>query len=162
LKPAVVTAVLVIAAGFALPSPSTAKTHCVDGSATQARLAGSDAGPPKFTATFFVRAMSIDASTDGVDQDTLPISIETICGLPTSLDKQAAQLVGGDGVALITTRTSVWKGSQKLPASQKLLELGGADTVTLRGRLLVQRSWKQDQDGNSLPTFTASRVTITD
>jgi hypothetical protein len=162
MNPTAIATALVIAVGFALPGSAAAKVHCVDGSATEARVAGSDEGPPKFSPSFFSHPMSIDASTDGLDQNTLPISIESVCGLPRSLDKQAAQLAGGDGVVRITSRTSVWKDGQRLPAASKLVELDGADTVTLRGRLLAQRTWLADEDGDPVPTFSASRVVITD
>jgi hypothetical protein len=153
---------LVLGSALALARPASAAVHCVDGSADEARVAGSDEGPPKFTPDFFQHRMTIDASTDGLDQNTLPISIEAICGLPRSLDKQAGGLAGSDGVAVITSRTSVWKDGQRLAPARKLVELGGADTVTLRGRLLQQRAWKADEDGDPVPTFSASRITITD
>ena len=166
MNPTAIVITLAIAVGFAFPGRAAAKIHCVDGSASEARAAGSDEGPPKFTADFFTRRMSIDASADGLDgtklPTTLPISIESICGLPKSLDKQAAQLAGGDGVALVTSRTSVWKDGQRLPAARKLVELGGADTVYLRARLLAQSSWQADEDGDPVPTFSASRILITD
>jgi hypothetical protein len=162
MNPTAIATALVIAVGFALPGSAAAKVHCVDGSATEARVAGSDEGPPKFSPSFLSHAMSIDASTDGLDQNTLPISIESVCGLPRSLDKQAAQLAGGDGVVRISSRTSVWKDGERLPAASKLVELDGADTVTLRGRLLAQRAWVADEDGDPVPTFSASRVVITD
>jgi hypothetical protein len=161
-----IVAAVAIAVGFAFPGGAAAKLHCVDGSASEARAAGSDEGPPTFTSDFFFRPMSIDASADGLDgtklPTTMPISIESVCGLPKSLDKQAAQLAGGDGVARITSRTSVWKDGQRLPASRKLAELDGADTVYVRGRLLVQKSWQADEDGEPVPTFSASRIRITD
>jgi hypothetical protein len=65
-------------------------------------------------------------------------------------------------VVRVTSRTSVWKDGQRLPADRKLVELDGADTVTLRGRLLAQRAWLADEDGDPVPTFSASRVVITD
>jgi hypothetical protein len=92
----------------------------------------------------------------------LPISIESVCGLSRALTSQGSQLAGGDGVALITSRTSVWKDSLRLPADQKLVELDGADTVRMRARLLPQNRWQADEDGNPIPTFTTSRVVITD
>jgi hypothetical protein len=162
MNPTAIVAALAIAVGFAFPSAAPAKIHCVDGSASEARVTGDDEGPPKFSPAFFFRAMSIDASADGLDAGALPISIESICGLPRALDKQAAQLAGGDGIARITSRTSVWKDGQRLTADQKLSELEGADTVRLRGRLLPERYWEPDEDGNPVPTFSASRVVITD
>jgi hypothetical protein len=145
-----------------LAAPAGAATHCVDGSATEARISGSDEGPPKFTAAFLRQKMTIDASTDGLDQNTMPISIEAVCGLRKSFDKQAGALAGGDGVAVISSRTSVWKDGQRVPPSTKLVELDGADTITLRGRLAPQKTWQADEDGNPVPTFTPARITITD
>jgi hypothetical protein len=162
MNPAAIAVSLLVAVGFSLPSAAVAKTHCVDGSAEEARVLGSDEGPPKFTSAMFTHPMTLDASTDGLDQGTLPISIEAVCGLPKSLDNQAGALAGGDGVALITPKTSVWKDGQRLPASQKLVEVDGADTVTMRARFLQQKYWKADEDGDPVPTFRASRITITD
>lgn len=155
-------AVLAFAIGALGSDPAVASSGCVDGSANEARVAGSDAGPPKFTAAFFRRVISLDASTDGLSENALPISIESVCGLSRALINQGSQLAGGDGVALITSRTSVWKDSLRLPADQKLVELDGADTVRMRARLLPQNRWQADEDGNPIPTFTTSRVVITD
>jgi hypothetical protein len=141
---------------------AAAAQRCIDGSADEASIAGSDEGPPKFKAAFFRRVMTLDASTDGVDGKDLPISIEEICGLPRSLEKQAAQLVGNDGVALTTSRTVVVKDGQRLASATKLVELDGADTVRIKARLLTRARWKVDEDGEPVPTFAASRVVITD
>jgi hypothetical protein len=56
----------------------------------------------------------------------------------------------------------VWKNGRHLAADQKLVELDGADTVQMRARLLAQPLWQTDEDGEPVPTFTASRVVITD
>jgi hypothetical protein len=144
------------------PDSSTAAARCVDGSANEARAAGADEGPPRFSPAFFRRVVWIDASADGLAENALPVSIEEICGLPRSLEKQGAQLAGGDGVALISSRTSVWKDGQRLPPPQKLVEVDGADTVRMRARLVPQRSWQADEDGDPVPTFTTSRILITD
>ena len=162
MNPAAIAVSLLIAVGFSLPTDAAAKTHCVDGSADEARVAGNDEGLPKFSPIFFSRPMTLDASTDGLDNATLPISIEAVCGLPKSADRQAGALAGGDGVALIAPKTSVWKDGQRLPTSRKPGELDGADTATLRVRFLRQRKWKRDEDGDPIPTFAATRIVITD
>jgi hypothetical protein len=155
-------AALALVIGAWVPSSSTAALRCVDGSANEARVAGSDEGPPRFSPRFFGRAISIDASADGLSQNTLPLSIEEVCGLPRSLTKEGSQLAGGDGVALISSRTSVWMDGVRLPPDRKLAELDGADTVRMRARLIPQPSWQADEDGDPVPTFTASRIVITD
>jgi len=153
---------LVLAIVMSASPSAPASANCVDGSANEARAAGSDEGPPKFTPAFFNRVMTIEASTDGLSENTLPISIESICGLPRALTTQGAQLAGGDGVAVISSRTSVWNGSVRLAPDQKLVQLDGADTVRMRARLLPQKKWQPDEDGDPIPTFTTSRIVITD
>ncbi|MEA2482314.1 MAG: hypothetical protein QOC55_261 [Thermoleophilaceae bacterium] len=143
-------------------APATAAPRCIDGSANEASAAGSDAGPPHFSPAFLRRVVSIDASTDGLSANALPISIEALCGLPRALEKQGAQLPGGDGVALVSSRTSVWANGTRLPPDRKLVDLDGADSVRMRARLLPQRSWQADEDGNGIPTFAATRIVITD
>src|SRR3954471_21452562 len=155
-------AALALAIGASIPASSMASLRCVDGSANEARVAGSDEGPPRFTAAFFKRVMSIDASADGLDHGTLPISVEAVCGLPRALTKQGSQLAGGDGVALISSHTTVWKDGLRLPADKKLIELEDADTVRVRVRLVRPAGWKADEDGDPVPTFAATRVVITD
>jgi hypothetical protein len=40
--------------------------------------------------------------------------------------------------------------------------LDGADTATIRVRLLPVRSWHEDEDGDPVPTFAARRIEIND
>jgi hypothetical protein len=128
-----------------------------------ARTAGGDAqGPPKFSAAFYKRVFTLDASLDGLDGGDLPVSIEEICAVPKALAKQAAQLAGADGVALVLPRTSVWEGRTRLVGTQATDALGGADTAILRVRLAQPATWREDEDGNRIPTFTAARIQITD
>lgn len=155
-------AMLYLGVGLLSAGAAIAATRCVDGSADEASVAGSDEGPPKFTAAFFRHVMTIDASTDGLDGKSLPVSIEAVCGLPRSLEKQGAQLAGNDGIALTTSRTVVEKDGRRLPSATKLTELAGADTIQMRARLLPHARWADDEDGEPVPTFAASRFVITD
>jgi hypothetical protein len=155
-------ALLAIAIGASAPGSSQAAVRCVDGSANEASAAGSDEGPPKFSPAFLRRVVTMEASTDGLSENALPISIEAVCGLPRALEKQGAQLAGNDGIALVSSRTSIWKDGVRLAADRKLVELEGADTIRMRARLLRQPLWQADEDGEPIPTFTTSRVVITD
>jgi hypothetical protein len=125
-------------------------------------LRGDDEGPPTFTAEFYEHTFKLDASTDGLEGDQLPISIETVCRVPRALAEQAAQLSGGDGLAKLTQRTRVFKGHTQLEGDEARRAVEGADTVTLNGRLLRPGKWGQDEDGGSVPTFKARKITVTD
>jgi hypothetical protein len=125
-------------------------------------LRGDDEGPPTFTAAFYEHIFKLDASTDGLEGDQLPISIETVCRDPRVLAKQAAQLSGGDGLAKLMDRTRVFKGHTQLEGDEARRAVDGADTVTLNGRLLRPGKWGHDEDGGSVPTFKARKITVTD
>jgi hypothetical protein len=154
--------VLAVSAGGLSGSPASASAgHCVSAEEAHARAADEDA-PPKFTSAFYARTFTLDASLDGLDGPQLPVSIEQVCDIPKSLKKQAVRLSGTDGVALLSTHTSVWLGGQRVSSADTLTQLDGADTALLRVRLTPRRQWAQDEDGNKVPTFTARRITITD
>jgi hypothetical protein len=121
-----------------------------------------EGAPPKFSSAFATHTFTLDASLDGADGNQLPISIEEVCDVPKALAKQAAQLAGADGVALLSTRTSVWLDKQLLQTDAAASALDGADTAMLRVRLAPQRRWSEDEDGDKVATFMARRITITD
>jgi RTX calcium-binding nonapeptide repeat (4 copies) len=127
----------------------------------EAKLAGDTA--PTFTDPFFAISVSINASVDEITGDELPISIEEVCNVPQQLQSEASQLIGGDGVALISPTTQVFDADgQQLTGDAATSALSGADTVTLTAQLLRPAQWRQDEDGNPVPTFATSRADITD
>ena len=144
---------------FAAASPA-ASSKCIQ--AEEARVAEDEGAPPKLSARFYMRTFSLEVSVDGLDGPQLPVSIEEICDVPKPLRKQAAGLAGADGVALITARTTVWANGKRVQGADATAALDGADTATLRVRLVPLRRWGQDEDGDKVPTFTARRITITD
>jgi len=123
---------------------------------------GTDGGPPTFSPGFYAITITLKASADGLEGNQLPISIEEVCDVPDSLRNQAAQLAGGEGVAIVGDDTQVFQGGQLLQGQAATMALAGADTVNLRARLKHRSTWVQDEDGNPVPTFAASRITITD
>ena len=134
-----------------------------------ARLAGVPARPaqedppPTFSDPFYAITLTINASVDGVNGNELPISIEEVCDVPSGLAGEAAQLVGGEGVALITSATKVFDAAgQPLTGAAAATALAGADSVSLKAQLLRPAEWRQDEDGQPVPTFRASRADITD
>jgi hypothetical protein len=159
--------VLIAIAALAVALPARASAgdqpsgkRCVTAEEAVVHAAGDD--PPKFTSAFSAHTFTLNASLDGMDGTQLPISIEEVCDIPKSLAKQAVQLAGTDGIALLSTRTSVWLDGQSLQGEAALTALDGADTAVLRVRLAPQRRWGEDEDGGKVPTFTARRITITD
>jgi hypothetical protein len=151
-------------AGQRCVSAEEAKTHASGdgaGSGNEGQDADDEA-PPKLTAAFYARTFTLNASLDGIDGKQLPISIEEVCDIPKALAKQAVQLTGTDGIALLSTRTRVWLDGKRLQGTAALTALDGADTAVLRVRLAPQRRWGESEDGSKVPTFTARRITITD
>jgi hypothetical protein len=134
-----------------------------------ARAAGDPGGggeededaPPKFSAAFYKLTFTLDVSLDGMDGSPLPISIEEVCDIAKRHAKEAAQLAGADGVALLLPRTTVWQGGTRITGTAAAA-LDGADTATLRVRLAPLRSWHEDEDGDPVATFSTRRITITD
>jgi hypothetical protein len=135
-----------------------------------ARTAGDPGGggeddedaPPKFSAAFYKLTFTLDVSVDGMDGAELPISIEDVCDIPKRRAREAAQLAGADGVALLLPRTTIWQDKTRLTGAAAVAALDGADTATLRVRLAPLRSWREDEDGEPVATFSARRMTITD
>src|SRR5918996_5807224 len=131
--------------------------------AALARVALDDDPPPVFSDAFYAITTTISASADGLTDTDLPISIEDVCDVPQSLATEAAQLVGGDGVALITPATQVFDATGgQLTGAAATTAVGEADTVDLKAQLLRPAAWQQDEDGDPVPTFSVSRADITD
>jgi len=103
-----------------------------------------------------------EATTNSLDAPELPVSIEAVCRLPRRLKKQGKQLIGGDGVAVVSSRTHIVKDGRELTGASRLAELEGADTVSLKVRVFRPKHWRKDEDGNKIATFRARRIVITD
>jgi Ca2+-binding RTX toxin-like protein len=119
--------------------------------------------PPTFSDPFYSITITLNASADGLNGDELPISIEEVCDVPKELLSEAAQLIGGDGIALISANTKVFDAAgQQLTGEAATTALAGADTVSLRAQLERPAQWRQDEDGEPVPTFATGRADITD
>jgi hypothetical protein len=169
--PGVLAAVVVLLAAAPVASAhgtdQPAGKSCVGAEEARVHAAGDSGGedegaPPKFSAAFYRRVLTLDASLDGMDGRELPISIEEVCDVPKSLKKQAAQLAGADGVALLLSGTTVWKGDTQIVGPAVQTAIDGADTALLRVRLARPRAWRADEDGDKVATFKTRRMEITD
>jgi hypothetical protein len=185
-----ITAVLALAVAWQAPAPihhgvgqalAAQATSCPEPSeeggadeASHVRQSGSDSGagggeegsdedaPPKFSNSFHRRWISMDASLDGFTPPELPTSIEAVCDVPKRLQRQADQLNGTDGVVVVGSKTVVVKDGKTLSGTSRLAELDGADTAFMKVRLFRPNKWREDEDGDKIPTFRAKRITITD
>jgi hypothetical protein len=157
---------------------------CV-GEAEEAVLDGDD-GPPSLSSALFGITLTLDASLEGIDDDgTLPLDIDGVCGLPAGLASDGAKLVQLSGVALLSDNTGIWTcaGSAEEAGSDNAAECGDvpeqggtllqgeeamttldndADTAFVGVQLVPRADWRQDEDGEPLPTFDAYWVKITD
>jgi len=125
--------------------------------------AAQEEAPPTFSDPFYGITITIDASVDGLNGDELPISIEGVCDVPAGLAGEAAQLIGGEGVALISSETQVFDaGGQQVTGDAATTALAGADSVSLKAQLMRPGQWRQDEDGQPVATFRSSRADITD
>ena len=156
-----VAVAVAISIGFH-PGAAGAASNCIGAEEASAHSAGDDEGPPKFTAAFYRRLLTLDASLDGAEGSELPISIEDVCDVPRRLRKQAAQLAGADGIAVLLRRTTVWQDGTQLTGREAATALDGADTASLHVRLKRPSTWRQDEDGEPVPTFRTGRIEITD
>ena len=125
--------------------------------------AAQEGAPPTFSDAFYATTITLNASADGLTGDELPISIEEVCDVPEGLASEAAQLIGGEGVALISSTTNVFDATgQQLTGEAATTALAGADSVSLKAQLERPAGWRQDEDGQPVPTFDTSRADITD
>ena len=126
-----------------------------------ARAAGDP--PPTFSDPFYATTLTLNVSADEIVGDQLPISIEEVCDVPAALQGEAAQLIGGDGVALISPTTQVFDAlGQQLIGDAATAALLDADSLSLKAQLERPALWAQDEDGAPVPTFATSRADITD
>jgi hypothetical protein len=146
-----------------------------------------DGGPPSLSPALYGITFTLNASLDGIDDDgTLSLDIEEVCGVPANLASDAAKLVQLSGVALLSTSTEIWtcgssdedspeaknaadcndipaKGGTLLQGEEALSTLANdADTAFVGVRLAPRASWRQDEEGEPVPTFDAYWVKITD
>ena len=176
---AAVLILLLVAVGGSSTSPTLAGTdqpagkNCVgeegseQGPDAEEAQADSEAeedegSPPKFSSAFYKRTFTLDTSMDGIQGREIPISIEEVCDVPKARAKEAAQLVGGDGVALLRPGTRVRLDGKTVQGKAATTALDGADTAVFTVRLARPRYWREDEEGNPTPTFTARRIEITD
>ena len=91
--------------------------------------------PPTFSDPFYAITISISASVDGLTGDE-PRSRSRMCATsPRGRRAGAAQLIGGDGVAIISPTTQVFDATgQQLTGDAATTAVAGADSLSLKAR----------------------------
>jgi hypothetical protein len=119
--------------------------------------------PATFSPAFFATTITLNVSAEEPVGDQLPISIEEVCDVPNALLGEAAQLIGGEGVAIISPTTQVFDATGvQLTGDEATAALLDADSLSLKAQLLPLAQWAADEDGEAVPTFATSRADITD
>ena len=110
-----------------------------------------------FSDAFFAITVTMNASADGLDGDELPISIEEVCDVPEALATEAAQLVGGDGIGIISADTHVFDAGEAQRRSGDHRG-GGGGRPDAQGEAQASRRVATKREGWPVPTFDVSRA----
>ena len=121
-----------------------------------------DDPPPTFSPGFLSTWITLNVSVDGVEANQIPVAIEEVCDVPAAFANEAMQLAGGSGIGILGSQTQVYGAGQLVTGDAATAALMGADTLSLRARLLSPSSWGADEDGAALPTFATGRIEISD
>jgi hemolysin type calcium-binding protein len=147
--------------GPGVPAPGPGLACATPPEDARAHAAGDPA--PTFSQAFYATTITLNVSAAEIVGDQLPISIEEVCDVPSALLGEAAQLIGGEGIAIISPTTQVFDATGlQLTGVAATAALLDADSLSLKAQLLPTAQWGTDEDGAPVPTFAASRADITD
>src|SRR6185436_3994294 len=142
--------------GPGVPAPGPGLACATPPEDARAHAAGDPA--PTFSQAFYATTITLNVSAAEIVGDQLPISIEEVCDVPNALLGEAAQLIGGEGVAIISPTTQVFDATGlQLTGVAATADLLDADSLSLKAQLLPTAQWGTDEDGAPVPTFAASR-----
>ena len=115
---------------------------------------------PHFKASFLNRVWSFKGALDGVDDGgdhSLSITVEYIEDLPRRFRNQDDELLDQDATVLMSENIRVFSPEGELVSHD---ELAHADYVRVRARVLRPRMWRENEDGDVVPTLRAKRVYV--
>ena len=120
------------------PGCATPPEEAMRGAEGLVHAAGDPA--PIFSDPFYATTLTLNVSAEEMVGDQLPISIEEVCDVPAALQGEAAQLIGGEGVALISPTTQVFDAlGQQLIGAAAAAALLDADSLSLKAQLRAPR-----------------------
>ena len=112
---------------------------------------------PRFKAGFLNRVWRFNGSVDGVENDTLSMTLDSIDRLPARFRNQDDELLDQDTTVLFSHNVRVYGPDGSLVEPHNL---SIAEAVQVRGRLLSPRKWRVNDDGDVVPTVRAKRIHV--
>lgn len=125
---------------------------------------------PAFEAGFLRRAWRFGGEATGFGDGVLTIRVGSAPRVPARFREQAGRLVGLEAAVLVGRRTDVVsarrarrssRGGRRGSArrvSQRSLRRAGR--VQVQGKLLPPSRWRQDANGQRIPTVRATKITL--
>ena len=113
---------------------------------------------PRFKPGFLNRVWRFNGSVDGVEDQALSMTLESIERLPKRFRTQDDDLLDQDMYVLFSEGTRVYGPDGGLVHTG---ELERAESAQVRGRLLRPRKWRANEDGDVVPTVRAKRIHVT-
>jgi hypothetical protein len=115
---------------------------------------------PHFKASFLNRVWRFNGAVDSfqnTDDHVLSITVESIEGLPKRYRNQDDDLLDQDAYVLMSENIRVFSPENELISHD---ELEHADYVRVRARVLRPRQWRENEDGDVVPTLRAKRIYV--
>lgn len=142
------------------PGATAEDIPCLTIDLRQSRRANPEcADLPHFKASFLNRVWSFKGALDSFDAEdhSMSITVEYIEDLPHRFRSQDDDLLNQDATVLLNENIRVFSPEGELVAHD---ELANADYVRVRARVLRPRMWRENEDGDVVPTLRAKRVYV--
>jgi hypothetical protein len=121
-------------------------------------LTGEDLGAA-LPASAFTRVLTVKIDVDGYEGGRISATIASVQGLSKTLQHDFNELVDDrDAIVLVSSDVKVRDQRGRRVSRARLDD---ADTASVKGKLLRPGQWREDDDGNPVPTVRAKQVTIT-
>lgn len=107
--------------------------------------------------TAFNKVFTFKCDDDGYANGVVSVTITSIKGLGKSIKDDFNEAVDDqDGLVLVGKGVKVLRKGKQVGRGQ----LDDADEIAVKGKLLKPEQWREDEDGNEIPTIRAKRITI--
>lgn len=112
---------------------------------------------PQFVRGFITRVWKFIGEVDYYDAGEMGMTVGKILNVPRKWRTQDDDLLDQDATVLVSNRARVFQDGKRVSRDQ----LDAANDVRAHGKLLRPAQWREDEDGNPVPTIRAKKVYIT-